>query len=52
MMKVQQASHEIFSIGPIAMEDHDYGLNTKQCVYANPLHFLNLAVPITVDVPV
>ena len=51
-MKVQQASHEIFSIDPIAMEDHDYGLNTKQCVYANPIHFLNLALPITVDVHV
>ena len=52
MIKVQQASHEIFSIDPIAMEDHDYGLNTKQCVHANPLHFQNLALPITVDVHV
>ena len=52
MVKLQQASHEIFSIDIMATGNHDYGLNTKQCVYANPIHFLNLALPITGDVHV
>ena len=50
MVKVQQASHEISLIDTMATENHDYGLNTKQCVYANPIHFLNFALPITGDV--
>ena len=52
MVKLQQASHEISSIDTMATENHDYGLNTKQCVYATPIHFLNLALPITGDVHV
>ena len=52
MVKVQQASHEISSIDTMATENHDYGLNTKQCMHANPIHFLNLALPITGDVHV